>query len=72
MIQKRNLYPENFDIRMIENHLREGKITKDQVKSFMGSLTDESENCEKIVIDDDTLSGNAGYTAESSDDTSDY
>jgi len=72
MLNKRDLNPQQFDSRMLETYLREGKITNEQFKAFLAALPDESSNSEKINIDDETLAGNAGYSAESSDDTSDY
>lgn len=71
-LQKRNLVPEALDVRMIENNLRDGRVSKDTLKSFLSGLPDESANVEKINIDDETLTGNAGYDAEVADDTTDY
>jgi hypothetical protein len=72
MLHKRNLIPFEYDARMLETYLREGKLNQDQLKSYLAALPDDSANCEKINIDDETLSGNAGYSAESTDDSSDY
>ena len=72
MLNKRDLAPFNFDLRMLETYQREGKVTPEQLKSYLASLPDEASNSEKINIDDETLSGNAGYSSESTDDTSDY
>lgn len=71
MLFKRNLTPEQFDVRMIENYIREGFVTKEQLATFLGTLQDDGGNAENIAIDDESLTGNAGYTSESMDDASD-
>lgn len=69
MLNKRDLTPKEFDTRMIEVYLRDKKLSAEQLKQYLAALPDESDNSEKISIDDETLSGNAGYTSDSSEDS---
>ena len=49
---KVNMVPAEFDSRMVEWNLKHNVITRDQLKSFLNSLVDESANCEPLKIDE--------------------
>ncbi|MDZ4678246.1 MAG: hypothetical protein SGI74_12145 [Oligoflexia bacterium] len=49
----KTMTPPEFDSRMVEWNLKHNVITKDQLKTFLSSLTDESENSQLLQIDDE-------------------
>ena len=49
---KVNMVPAEFDSRMVEWNLKHNVITREQLKSFLNSLVDESTNYEPLKIDE--------------------
>ncbi len=45
------LYDKAMDKRGIDNKLRTGEITKEQMKKYLEELPDTSDNVEEIVIE---------------------
>ena len=53
MSSKLEVYPTDFDSRMVEWNLKHGKITRDQLKTYLSSLSDDAANSENMTIDED-------------------
>lgn len=51
MGEKIFLYDKTMDKRIIENKLRTGEITKEQMKKYLEELPDASDNAEEIFIE---------------------
>jgi len=45
------LHDKTMDKRIIENKLRTGEITKEQMKKYLEELPDASDNAEEIFIE---------------------
>jgi len=52
------LYDKTMDRRIIENKLRTGEITKEQMKKYLEELPDASDNVEEIFIEIERKSEN--------------
>jgi hypothetical protein len=50
---KSAMQPFEFDSRMVEWNLKHSLITKDQLKAYLGTLPDESENTQILEIEED-------------------
>lgn len=53
MSSKLEVHPADFDSRMVEWNLKHGKITRDQLKTYLSSLPDDAANSENMIIDED-------------------
>ena len=51
MGEKIFLHDKTMDKRIIENKLRTGEITKEQMKKYLEELPDASDNVEEIFIE---------------------
>jgi len=53
----KQLEPDNYDARLVERHLGEGKISAQELATHLGKIEDLSENAEEfeVVLGDDPL-----------------
>lgn len=58
MGEKIFLHDKTMDKRIIENKLRKGEITKEQMKKYLEELPDASDNVEEIFIEIERKSEN--------------
>ena len=53
----KQLEPDNYDARLVERHLSEGKISSQELATHLGKIEDLTENAEEfeVVLGDDPL-----------------
>lgn len=45
-----------FDKRLLDHNLKTGMITEEEYKAYLNSLTDLTNSCESLDVDDDSHS----------------
>jgi hypothetical protein len=58
MAKNDGVMPHEFDSRMVEWNLKHNRITKDQLKTHLASLPDDSANSETLELDESGSAGN--------------
>jgi len=60
MSSKLEVYPTDFDSRMVEWNLKHNKITRDQLKTYLAALPDEVANSMTMTLDESDEEQNHG------------
>jgi len=61
MSERVNVYPFEFDTRMIEWNLKTNLVSKDQFKKHLDSLPDDGANAVALTLEDDGTSSEGNY-----------
>ena len=64
-MSKSIMHPFEFDSRMVEWNLKHSLITKEQLRTYLGSLPDEAHNAQVLEIEEDaSVENGADHSGE--------